>query len=127
MTADSRYVRCIACFGAIMPTTDNHAVPAVNALHGNWDRNRVFFQADAVELEMMLASAGEDLTVLGQVLAEDGRLFPPLTVRLIHGGVLRTAVTNYIGEFTFSPVETSSFVIELELPDGRVAGGFHVE
>ena len=110
-----------------MPT-NNHTLPAENEARGSWDaHHRVFFHADDIHLEMILAAVGDDRTVIGQVFAEDGRLFPALTVRLIYGEERRTAITNYVGEFIFNQLESSSFVVELEFPDGPVAGRFQVE
>ena len=79
-----------------------------------------------MDIDMRVDRAGEAWSIIGQVSAA-GNLLPSLLVHLRQGiEHVQTVNTNLIGEFFFDRVAAAVFVLEIDLPDGRIMGGFDV-
>jgi hypothetical protein len=110
-----------------MTTICTPVIQISRGFRGACDSRRLLFQAENVDVDLRLSPTGDIWTIIGQVLSGDGRLLPPIMVQLLNDGTaVKKAMTNYIGEFTFAEVEPSTFVLEVDLPDGRMLCGLEV-
>ena len=110
-----------------MSTICKPVIHYVKGFRGDSDNSRVVFQTENIDVDMRLMPNDGIWTIIGQVLSGDGHLLPPLMVHLLRDGYLvQESRTNYIGEFSFSDVESAIFVLEIDLPDGRLVGRFEV-
>jgi hypothetical protein len=111
-----------------MPVLTQPASEMMDDLCGRPGRRRILFQSRNMDVDMKVDRAGDAWSIIGQISSVAGKFVPTLSVHLRQGlEQVQTVRTNLVGEFVFDRVPAAVFVLEIELPDGRIMGGFDLD
>ena len=110
-----------------MPVLMQPGVEMMDELCGRPGKRRILFQSRNMDVDMKVDRAGDAWSIIGQISSVAGKLVPMLSVHLRQGLEQQTVRTNPLGEFVFDRVPAAVFVLEIELPDGRIMGGFDLD